>query len=99
MKQLIVCLTPLCTWSSWERTDNENLKKHMSNQPGLVDFKLVNPPPVVLKDPKSEVQFDRIRWNVEEATLDSAVFTNHVDRTQTVSVRLVLSRGFPNGKG
>lgn len=35
---------------------------------------------------------DGLEWNVEEVTLDSSVFNNFVDGTQTVAIRVVLSR-------
>jgi hypothetical protein len=43
----------------------------------------------------TSITFDGITWKVEEATLESAVFNDHIKRKQTVSIRLVCERPFP----
>jgi hypothetical protein len=88
--KLFVCDTPSCTFAVREGTNIAPQINH-TKETGHKKFKAIRLLPTNLKE-GVEVRFDRIRWNIEEATLDSAVFNNFVDNTQTITARVILQR-------
>jgi len=90
MVKMIVCLHAQCAWSGYKRVDDLNTRRHMT-ETDHKDFKIVDVPPGLLRE-KSRVYFDGKGWTIDEATLDSAIFDNHIDGTQSAAVRVLLVR-------
>lgn len=86
---LVVCMAPSCDYSEvmgekvlplahTKKTKHHHYKRIPVPRPTLVAGR--------------EVYFHDRLWKVEEAARASAVFNNHVDGTQTIAARLVLTR-------